>query len=89
MFEKYTHCGEYDTAEVREKFFRAMDFEKGKTYSNGVDTIKIYEAGDYLGVSFVGIIDGKEVYDVWQDGFEFYFNSERYILAAAGFVEVV
>lgn len=84
MFEKYTHCGEYDTAEVREKFFRAMDFEKGKTYSNGIDTIKIYEAGDYLEVSFVGIVDSKEIYD---DGF-FYFDSERYILAAAGFVEV-
>lgn len=88
MFEKYTNCEKYDTAEARAKFFTTARFEVGKVYSNGVDTIKVYEAGDFPGVSFVGIVDGEEIYDVWQKGFEFYFNSENYILAAAGFVEV-
>lgn len=83
-----TNLDAFDTIKTREKFIKTAQFEINKIYSNGIDMIKIYEAGDFPAVSFVAIVDGKEVYEVWQEKFEFYFNSQNYILAAAGFVEV-
>ncbi|MDE7398980.1 MAG: hypothetical protein K2N06_05565 [Oscillospiraceae bacterium] len=81
-----TNFEKFDTVETRARFFRTANFEVGKTYTNGVDTIKVTEGEK--AINFVVIVDGKEIYDVWQDGFEFYFEQPNYVLAAAGFVEV-
>ena len=82
-----TNFDKFDTAEARAKFFITENFETGKTYTNVIDVIKVTEG--FKSVNFVAIIDDKEVYDVWQEGFEFYFEQPNYVLAAAGFVEVV